>query len=480
MLIGRTREKELLQSILDEEEPPFVAVFGRRRIGKTFLIRESFSHTFTFQHTGVSEQDIRADSLKQVQLDKFAESLNAAGYNCPDRLTSWDDAFSALKDLISESKYKKKVIFIDELSWMDTKDSGLISALESFWNGWATARREKDIILIVCASATYWMINNIVNARGGLHNRLTGQIYLKPFTLGECEAYLHSKKIAFTRHQILQCYMILGGVPYYWSLLKKGLSLPQNIDALFFREDAYLKHEYENLYRALFRSPEQYIRIVEALSSANQGITRDEIIRRSGISGSGDLTKKLTELENCGFIRKYIPFGYKQRNCLYQLIDNYTLFYHRFLKQRTYDENFWQNMSDTPAVNAWGGVAFERVCLEHIPQIKNALGISGVSTQVNAWRCEKDGDAGISGSQIDLLIIRKDQIINLCEMKYAPDDFTATAAFDRSLRRKISDLKTKTGTKYAIHSTLITTYGVTKNAYANELQAVITAEGLFM
>lgn len=478
-MIGRTREKELLQSLFDEEESQFVAVFGRRRIGKTYLVRESFSHTFTFQHTGVSDQDIRADSLKQAQLDKFAESLEAAGYHCPHRLSSWNDAFSALKEVIAKSKDKKKVIFIDELSWMDTKDSGLISALESFWNGWVTARKEKDIILIVCASATYWMINNIVNARGGLHNRLTGQIYLKPFTLGECEAYLHARKIAFTRHQILQCYMILGGVPYYWSLLKKGLSLPQNIDALFFWEDAYLKHEYENLYRALFRSPEQYIMIVEALSSVNRGISRDEIIRRSGIAGSGDLTKKLAELENCGFIRKYIPFGYHQRNCLYQLIDNYTLFYHRFLKQKTYDENFWQNMSDTPAVNAWSGVAFERVCLQHVPQIKAALGIAGVSTQVNAWRCEKDDATGLHGSQIDLLIIRKDQIINLCEMKYTVDEFAVDTAFDRSVRRKISDLKKKTGTKYAIHTTLVTTYGVTKNAYADEMQAVITAEDLF-
>ena len=479
MMIGRMQEKELLQSLLDEEEPQFVAVFGRRRIGKTFLVRESFSHSFTFEHTGVSALDIRTDSLKQTQLDKFAESLKRAGYNCPHRLTSWDEAFSALKELISKSVEKKKVIFIDELSWMDTKESGLISALESFWNGWATARKEKDVILIVCASATYWMVNNIVNARGGLHNRLTGQIHLKPFTLGECEAYLQSKKISFTRHQILQCYMILGGVPYYWSLLKKGLSLPQNIDALFFKENALLMHEYENLYRALFKSPEQYIKIIEALSSVQRGISRDEVIRRSGVAGSGDLTKKLTELENCGFIRKYIPFGYKQRNCIYQLIDNYTLFYHRFLKQRTYDENFWQNKNDTPALNAWSGVAFERVCLEHIPQIKSALGISGVSTQVNAWHCKKDEAAGIHGSQIDLLIIRKDQIINLCEMKYAVDHFTADASFDRSVRRKISDLITVTGTRYAIHTTLITTHGVTKNAYADELQATITADELF-
>ena len=478
-MIGRTEEKRLLQSLLLEEESQFAAVFGRRRVGKTYLVRESFNYSFTFQHTGISNIEIETKNRKRAQLDKFAESLAEAGHPCTGRLETWNDAFNALKEVIKNSKERKKVIFIDELSWMDTKDSGLISALENFWNGWATARKEKDIVLIVCASATYWMIGNIVNAKGGLHNRLTAQIYLKPFTLKECEEYLDSRKIIFNRHQILLCYMIMGGVPYYWSLLKKGKSLPQNIDDLFFKEGAMLENEYENLYRALFAKPDQYIAIVEALASANKGISREEICRLTGIRGSGDLTRKLTELENGGFVRKYIPFGCKSRNALYQLIDNYTLFYHRFLKDRTNDENFWENNINSPAIRSWSGVAFERVCLLHIAQIKAALGIAGVYTDVNAWQCGKDAEKGLYGSQIDLLIVRRDQIINLCEMKYAEDDFIPDTQFDRSQRRKISDLQNGTGTKYAIHSTLITTYGTEQNAYAGNIQAVITAEELF-
>ena len=478
-MIGRTEEKKLLQSLVNEKEPQFIAVFGRRRIGKTYLVRESFNYSFTFQHTGISNASIASGFRKQAQLDKFAESLAEAGYICEGKLTSWNEAFSGLKEVVKKSKDKKKVIFIDELSWMDTKDSGLISALESFWNGWAAARKEKDVILIVCASATYWMINNIVNARGGLHNRLTGQIALKPFTLKECEEYLDSRKITFSRHQILQCYMIMGGVPYYWSLLKKGKSLPQNIDALFFKENAPLQNEYDNLYRALFNKPDQYIRIIEALSSVNKGISRDEISRRTKISSSGDLTKKLAELEHCGFIRKYVPYGYKERNSLYQLIDNYTLFYNKFMKDKTFDENYWKNQINSPMIKAWSGVAFERVCLEHISQIKAALGISGVYTEVNSWQCLPDPDKGIYGSQIDLLIVRKDQIINLCEMKYSESEYLIDASFDRSQKRKISDFQNKTNTKYAIHSTVITTYGVVENAYSGEVQAVITAEDLF-
>ncbi len=478
-MVGRIEEKKLLKSLFDEEEPQFVAVYGRRRIGKTYLVRESFNHQFTFQHTGISNLNIDNRSRKQEQLDKFAESLEEAGIKPSKRLSSWSEAFNGLKEVIKRSNEKKKVIFIDELSWMDTKDSGLISALESFWNGWATARKEKDIILIVCASATYWMIDNVVNSRGGLHNRLTAQIHLKPFTLSECREYLASRNILFSIHQILQCYMILGGVPYYWSLLKKGKSLPQNIDDLFFKENAPLRNEYDNLYRALFTKPDKYIRIVEALSSKKKGMSREEISKITKLASSGDLSKKLSELENCGFIRSYVPFGYKKRNLIYQLIDNYTLFYHQFLKNKSYDENAWQNLSNTPAVISWSGTAFERVCLEHVPQIKAALGISGVYTEVNTWQCLPEPDEGIFGSQIDLLIVRKDQVINLCEMKYSDAEYIVTHAFVRDQNRKISDFRLKTGTKYAIHSTLITTYGIEGSAYAGEIQAIITAEDLF-
>lgn len=479
-MIGRIAEKKQLQALLDEEESQFVAVFGRRRIGKTFLVRESFDYSFTFQHTGISTNTIKSpEGKKKAQLEKFAESLAEAGYHPEKELTSWNDAFNCLKEVIRKSKERKKVIFIDELSWMDSRGGELVSALESFWNGWVTGRKEKDVVLIVCASATYWMMDNIVNAKGGLHNRITGRINLRPFTLKECEEYLKSKNIVFNRHQILQCYMILGGVPYYWSLLRKGRSLPQNVDDLFFREGAPLQDEYDNLYRALFNKPDQYIRIIEALCSVKKGITREEICNETGIASSGDLTKKLKELENCGFIRKYVPFGSNNKNALYQLIDNYTLFYSKFLKNNTFDENYWKNISNSGKLNAWTGIAFERVCLEHIAEIKNALGISGVQTDVNSWKCEADPEKGVHGSQIDLLIVRKDQIINACEMKYSDSGFVPDQSFDKAMRRVISDLQTVTKTKYAIHSTLVTTYEVDENAYSGNIQSIITAEDLF-
>ncbi len=479
-MIGREAEIKQLRSLKNEEEPQFIAVYGRRRIGKTYLIRESFEYEFTFQHTGVGNDEKKsAETQKQEQLDKFSESLAEAGYDCGKRLTSWAEAFNGLKEVIKKSNEKKKVIFIDELSWMDTKDSGLVKELEHFWNGWATARKEKDIILIICASATYWIMEKIVNDKGGFHNRLTGQIHVKPFTLKECEEYLHTKNILLNRHQIIQCYMIMGGVPYYWSLLKKRRSLPQNIDDLFFSEDAPLRKEYNNLYMALFNKPEQYIKIIEALSSENKGISREEICKKTKIASSGAFSKKLRELEDCGFIRKYIPAGYIERNAIFQLVDNYTLFYLRFLKNNTYDEHYWQTQNNSPKINAWSGVAFERLCLEHVPQIKAALGIAGVHADVNAWKCEADKKKGLQGSQIDLLIVRDDHIANICESKYSKADYRVDAAFDRDMKRKISDYLIGSKTKNAIHATLITNYGVVENEYSGELQVVITGEELF-
>lgn len=471
MLVGRKKEIELLNFILQAEDSHFAAVYGRRRVGKTFLVREVFGGRFTFQHAGLSEGGMKE------QLFAFSSSLKEAGMSDVRRPDNWLEAFEELKDLIRQSKEKRKVIFLDELSWMDTAKSDFMAALENFWNGFASARN--DIVLIVCASATSWMLSKVVHNKGGLYNRLTQQIHLQNFTLKECEEYVQAAGLALNRNQILQYYMIFGGVPYYWGFLKKGLSLPQNVDAALFAKDAPLKEEFKYLYASVFKNPETYVKIIETLGRKKVGMTREELIETSGILNSGDLTSKLEELESCGFIRKYYAFGRKKKNAVYQLIDCFTLFYYKFLENAPNDEHFWTNQVNTPAVNAWMGLAFERVCMEHIGQIKRKLGISGVLTEVNSWYCKADADKGVFGSQIDLLITRKDQVINLCEIKYSGSEFTVTEKVDRSIRNKIHDLTLLTKTKYAIYPTLITTYGLVNNSYSGNIQSVVTAEDLF-
>ena len=471
MIIGRNAEIELLNKMLHDDKSHFVAVYGRRRIGKTYLIREAFNYRFTFQHSGLSEGSMNE------QLFAFDSSLKDAGINIKKKSKNWLEAFDKLKEIIRNSNEKRKIIFIDELSWMDTPKSDLMVALENFWNGFASAR--KDIVLIVCASATSWMLSKVVHNKGGLYNRLTQQIHLQAFCLRECEEYIQSEGLALNREQILQYYMIFGGVPYYWGFIKKGLSLAQNIDNTLFAKNAPLRDEFKYMYASVFKNPETYIKIIETLGTKKVGLTREELINLSGLSNSGDLTSKLEELESCGFIRKYYAFGRKKKNAVYQLIDCFTLFHFKFLQDEPTDEHFWTNQINTPAVNTWMGLAFERVCMQHVAQIKNKLGISGVLTEINSWYCKADPDRGVFGSQIDMLITRKDQVINLCEMKYSGSEYTITEKVDKSIRNKINDLRVLTNTKYAIYPTLITTYGLVSNSYSDNIQSVITLDDLF-
>ena len=481
-MIGRKEEKQYLQSLLEENEPQFVAVYGRRRIGKTYLVRESFNHQFFFQHTGLSNNSIPLRERKRAQLDKFEQSLKDAGYDPGKHLSSWEDAFGELKHFISGSDEKKKVIFIDELSWMDTKNSGFVSALESFWNGFVTARREKDVVLIVCASATYWIMDNIVNSKGGLHNRLTGTIRLNQFTLKECEEYASKKGLRLPRHQIVNLYMVMGGVALYWSLLEKGLSVSQNIDALFFGKNAQLKGEFNELYDALFKKPEPYKKIITALSRKMDGMTKAEIRKEGKISDGGVLSDRLRELEECGFIISSRSFHKAKKDTTYKLIDNYTIFYFKYVKDNEKTEHFWTKPIDSDSIRIWSGLAFERVCMQHIPQLKQAMGIAAVASTEYAWRSDskKKRTEDEDGAQIDLLIERGDGVINICEMKWSSGEFTITKKDDAELRNKVEVFQYQTGTKSAIMLTMITAFGVKHNMYYDTIQSEITIDQMFV
>ena len=469
MIIGRKEEQQILHSAVQSENSEFVAVYGRRRVGKTYLIRETFGYKFTFQHTGLAKGNTKE------QLFSFAISLRDAGYDdCPIP-KSWLEAFSLLSTYLKNSTDEKKIVFLDELPWMDTPRSNFISAFEHFWNGWASAR--KDIVLIICGSATSWIINKVINDHGGLHNRVTKQIALQPFTLKECEMFAKSKGLEMSRYQLAECYMVLGGIPYYWSLLEKGLSLAQNIDKIIFAKNGKLSNEFNQLYASLFKSPEQYIDIVTALGKKKVGMTREEIIAATDKYSNGALSKVLDELEYCGFIRKYNGFDKKSKQAIYQLIDNYTLFYFKFIQQNeNNDEHFWSASIDSAMHRAWSGLAFERLCMAHTQQIKVALGISGVLSNVYSWR--KEADETSDGAQIDLLIDRNDQVINLCEMKYSLSEYAIDAEYEQKLRNKKSAFIDATNTRKAVHLTMVTTFGIKANAHSGIVQNEVKLDDL--
>lgn len=470
-MVGRKTEQKRLIQAKNSEYSEFVAVYGRRRVGKTFLIRETFDYHFAFQHAGV------ANGTHFEQLDQFRSSIKEAGYKeCPP-LSNWFEAFDALKEVIRRSDEAKKVVFIDELPYMDAPGSRLIPALEHFWNAWASAR--KDILLIICGSATSWILNNVVHSKGGLHGRVTERIRLSPFTLAECREYAVSQGMAMTDYQIAELYMILGGIPYYWKYLDRSLSPAQNIDEMFFAGKDKLENEFQELYASLFRKKDAYMRIVSALATRKAGMCRDEISRTARVANSGTLTKYLSELEQCGFISRYVVPGAKVKGTIYQLMDNFTLFHFRFIAgNQSHDCHYWSSSVDAPFHRVWEGLAFERLCLWHKEQIKRALQIGGVLTSAYSWRHAAES-ADDTGAQIDLLIDRSDGIINLCEMKFCKTEYAIDAETAAAMERKKEAFKKATKTRKAVHVTYVTTYGLKRNAYANDVQSEVTLADLF-
>jgi hypothetical protein len=417
-----------------------------------------------------------ANAKTKEQLINFNLTFNRCFKQQLPLAVNWFEAFEQLIEQLKSSQKKRKLIFIDEISWLDTARSNFLMALEHFWNGWACSR--SDIMLIVCGSATSWIINKIINNHGGLHNRLTASIFLQPFNLKETEMFFKSQHIKFGRREIAEAYMIFGGIPYYLSLFEKGKSLSQNVDNLCFTTNAKLKNEFSNLYASLFKNSADYIEIVSVLGKKNKGLTRTEMIEFTKKDSGKGLTVLLQNLESCGFIRSYNALHKKNRDKRYQLIDAYSLFYFNFLENPgNNDEKFWINSINTPRRNAWAGYAFESLALQHIKEIKHALGISGIQSGVSTWASEKK--ASENGCQIDLLIDRKDGVINICEMKFANTPYIISKTDEVNLRNKIAVFIYESKTRKAIHLTLVTTFGVVKNKHSGMVQKEITLNDFF-
>lgn len=471
MLIGRKEEKELLEEAYSSEESKFIAVYGRRRVGKTYLIRETFNNQFFFSYAGLA----KGSAKKQIK--NFCLSLVEQGASINEDVSDWLTAFSYLKRMVMASDKKKKVIFLDELSWMAGKRSAdFLTALESFWNGWASGR--KDILLIVSSSATSWLINHVIHNKGGLYHRLNHSIHLLPFSLKECREYSIVNELNYSLPQILELYMVFGGVPYYWSLLRRNLSVPQNVDSLCFARKGELHDEFSYLYASMFNNPDDYIKIITSISKKKKGLTRSEIITLSKIKDNGALSKKLHELEECGFIRQYMPYGKKKKESVFQLIDNFTIFYFSLMNLGNGDEHFYQNNMQSGLYNSFVGLSFELICLEHTDQIKFALGIPGVVSKECSWICYPNDEEGIAGHQIDLLIDRNDGIINMCEMKYSLSPYSVTHSEEKDYRQRISDFNKVTKNTKPIIFTMITPFGVNRNANAGIIAKTITLEDL--
>ena len=474
-LIGRERERKELVELYRSDRPIFAVIYGRRRVGKTYLVRQMFEKQFAFCHTGLSPFELSAEKIVDQQLRAFYGSLVQYGSKLNEIPKTWFDAFDELIKLLRNKQSKdRQVIFIDELPWMDTPRSGFLTAFEHFWNGWGA--HQDNLMLIVCGSATSWISDKLINNKGGLYNRVTNEIKLMPFNLAECESFYKANGIVMSRYEQLQCYMAIGGIPFYMSLLKRGVSLAQNIDMLFFDRSAKLKQEFARLYGSLFTNTEECEKIIRLLATKRQGYTRKEIAEKTGLPDGGGLSSSLKALEVSDFISTYVKYDHPRRMVFYRLVDSFSMFYLSFVEgNKTSDENFWQANIKSHQLTAWRGFSFETLCFYHIRQIKHALGISGVHTESSPWSSKQKNE----GAQIDMLIDRADNIINICEMKFSEDEYTITSSYDKQLRHKMSVFREETKCRKTLHLTLVTTFGLLFNEYSGNIQKVITMEDLF-
>lgn len=474
-LIGREAEITILHEALASTSAELVAVYGRRRVGKTYLIRTVYEKELILELTGLNNAPF------SEQLENFNLTV-AKAFGLPKsgvQPQTWLQAFHLLMDVLEPTlDNTKKVFFLDEMPWFDTHKSGFLSAFDHFWNTWAS--KQKNLVVVICGSAASWMIQNIVRNRGGLHNRITRRMRLMPFNLYETELFLKSQYIHLDRYQLLQLYMTTGGIPHYLKNVRRGESVTQAIDRMCFTIDGLLTDEFKNLYAALFNNSEKHECIVKALANKSSGMTRNEILEACPLSSGGTLTKLIDELLESGFISEHSPFNKTSRDNIYKLSDEYSLFYVKFMDgSKAFGEGTWQSKAVSPSWKSWSGLAFENIALKHIPQIKKALGISGVYTEQSAWRYAPK-DASEKGTQIDLLIDRQDMSINLCEMKFSLAEFTIEKSYAEELNLKRRIFLAKTGTKKTVFITMLTTFGVKENGhYLSTVQNQLKMDVLF-
>jgi hypothetical protein len=459
--IGRQKERDLLNKLLENREPEMVSVIGRRRIGKTFLIHSVYEKQIDFEISGIQN----APFARQIT-HFLAQMKIAFGVKPKSKPKNWIEAFLLLIEALeAKNKQEKMVVFFDELSWLAGPKSTFLEGLGFFWNSWAS---RKNIVVIICASAASWMIQKVVYHQGGLHNRITKRIDLQAFTLHETELFLRSRGVKSERYHILQLYMAMGGIPHYLKEVQAGKSAAQNIDDICFTPNGLLADEFMKLYPALFAESDNHIAIIRALAQKRMGMERNEIIALAKLSNGGGITKTLGELVNCGFIESYYPYGKKRKETLYRLTDEYSLFYLQFIeKNRKKSAGLFMELSQTQEWKTWAGYAFETICLKHLSQLKNALSIKGVYSEASAFLHK--GSDGQKGVQIDLVLDRKDHTINLFEMKY----YNTTWAIDKieaeELKEKVLRFKAITKTTKQVFLTIVSTFGTKQNEYSIDL-----------
>lgn len=486
-IAGRTVERALLDRLHDSGRAEMLALYGRRRVGKTYLVRNHLrGRAGTYlEVTGTK------DGPAALQRRRFKEAVEEAFVGGPlPELSSWEDALGYLTTLVEQRAAARPdesiVLFFDELPWLATPKARLLEAIDYYWN--RRLSQLPQVKLVLCGSAASWMLRRIVHAKGGLHNRITHQLRLEPFTLAEAQTFLQSRRVRLRPVELMELYMALGGVPYYLGLVDRGRSVSEIVGQLCFERDSPLQSEFTEVFASLFDQHEDHRTILRTLAKKREGLTRTELMQASGLSSGGSLNRRLHELEEAGFIGRIEPFGNKKKNAQLRVVDELSLFHLRWIEPAPKGvlarggAAHWRSRAQTPAYRAWTGYAFESLCLKHAKELMRALDIDNLVTALGSWRYTAPrGRPDEQGAQVDLLFERRDGVINLCELKFAPEPFVITKAYARELKRKLEVFEARTKTKRRVVLTLVCPLGLKKNAWSEDLvEQVVDARALLL
>ncbi len=481
-IIGRKEEKAVLQEAFNTERSEFIALYGRRRVGKTFLIKNFFESKNCIL---IYVSGMKDGNLKE-QLQNFTQSLERdllKGLSLKPP-SSWMEAFEMLNKLLERfDRNKKIVLFLDEVPWLSTKRSRFLQALDYYWNRfWSHDLRFK---LVICGSAASWIIRNVIRNRGGLYNRVTRQMLLESFDLCETKEFLRSNKVKLNHRQILEIYMVTGGVPYYLNHIQAGLSATENISKMAFSKRGILYQDFDHLFESLFDDADQYREIIEIVSQNRYGIEQEEVIRKSRhLERGGGANRKIQDLEEAGLVITFVPYGHKKKGVYVRVIDEYIAFYLRWIdpvkksaQKLIQARRNWLSQRNSPSWQAWSGYAFENICYKHTDQIHEALNLDPSAIPAT-WR--HDGKLGKEGAQVDLLFDRTDGAVTLCEIKYTEQPFCIDKSYYQQLVRKIDVYKKVTKTQKEIFFAFIASSGLKKSIYSEELvSGLVVLEDLF-
>lgn len=475
LIIGRKAEQRDLDEWCHSAKPELICVYGRRRVGKTYLVQNAFEGQFAFFATGSD------DRRNAVQLKAFHAALRRAG--CAERTVpqDWFEAFNRLRLALEQpdvvrASCGRRVVFLDEFPWLAAKRSDFLAAFSDFWNGWASC--QSDLVVIICGSATSWIVKNILENTASMYNRVTRQLYVAPFDLHDVEEMTQSLRLGWSRDAVLQCYLVFGGLPYYLDMLDRRKSLSQNIDALCLGTNAPLRREVPLLMEASLGNAPLHRAILRELAQSKVGIRRMDLANRVEGGTTGSFKRALDDLEKCGYIRCYTNRYERRKPSVYQLVDPFLLFGFRFMVDRAPDGHglvSWKDFERTPAYYAWRGNAFEIACVNHTRQIKHAIGISAVKTEDFPW----SSSTSEPGAQIDMVIERADGVTNLCEMKYTDGPFVADREFEEDMARRRRVFQIESATKNTVQSVLVCPQGLRPNTHSWDIAHVVDIDDLF-